>query len=100
MKDPGGNSGGYIQLWYSNTCGTNWTRVVTQVGGTTFMSATLTPQGGSPHSLVCFVPGCTAIGGGNFQMLSGQYYLPTTFARSSGSFNTASDVYNGIVSQY
>lgn len=36
IKDSTGvasNSYGYIQLWWSNTCGTNWTRMVINVSG-------------------------------------------------------------------
>jgi len=59
---------GYVQLWYSNSCAENWTRVVSLTSGTTFVRADLYRQDGahkcgasSPTEDTCTVTGTTTV---------------------------------------
>lgn len=101
----GNNSYGYVQLWWSQTCQTNWTRMVVNVSGV--------PAGmeevilGTTNSRGDYMEGPETFSGAAGAHLSKQIYAGSILAASSGSLWTNADsggvsgteLYYGYVAQ-
>lgn len=85
VRDGAGSPGGYVQLWYSSTCGTNWARVVPQTSCYEVQEQVVTADGRS--DLFTF-PACEP-------SWSNQLYAPTVQASAKGSVFTDSGNYFG-----
>jgi hypothetical protein len=87
LRDSHGNIGGYVQLWWSATCQTNWTRVVSYH---------------RPYELEALIRLQNGYGNTANASLSEQFYAPSTLACSSGAIwlGSGSPTYSGEVSQY
>ena len=96
IKDNNNRVGGYIQLWWSDTCQTNWTRLVAQQNPpATRIDVFVYPPGGKGvGGLFCLANTCTSAVGW-------QLYLPTTPACSIGTTSSewSNDLYSGKVGQ-
>jgi hypothetical protein len=87
LRDSHGNVGGYVQLWWSATCQTNWTRVVSYH---------------TPYELEALIRLQNGYGNNANATISEQFYAPTTLACSYGAIwlGGGSPTYSGEVSQY
>jgi hypothetical protein len=87
LRDSHGNIGGSVQLWWSATCQTNWTRVVSFH---------------TPFELEALIRLQNGYGNNANASISEQFYAPTTLACSDGAICLGSGhpTYSGEVSQY
>jgi hypothetical protein len=90
------NSYGYVQLWWSKTCQTNWSRLVINVSGLWFENPAVHRQTGSPAD-----EGAVWEGGPG-AYLSPMVYAPDTKACAYGGVETTSGVleYHADAGQY
>ena len=99
VTDSHGNYGGYVQLWWSKTCQTNWTRVVGQGNGMNELRVDLYTQDGRSQIDLCRVGiECPTINGFPYD-ITGQLYAPTVSANGFG-YVFGVDNYSGKVCQY
>jgi hypothetical protein len=92
------NSYGYVQLWWSNTCDTNWTRMVVNVGGGTLGLEQVSLK--SPNS--AGDTGCVSYSGGSKgAYVSCQIYAVGIPAKSTGRLYGSSgpEIYHASVAQ-
>lgn len=87
LRDSHGTIGGYVQLWWSATCQTNWTRVVSYH---------------TPYELEALIRLQLGFGNNSNATISEQFYAPTTLACAYGGIwlGPGSPTYTGQVSQY
>jgi hypothetical protein len=87
LRDSHGNIGGYVQLWWSATCQTNWTRVVSYH---------------TPYELEALIRLQNGYGNNANATISDQFYAPTEPACSYGAvwLGSGYPTYAGQVSQY
>jgi hypothetical protein len=87
LRDSHGNLGGYVQLWWSATCQTNWTRIVSYH---------------TPYELEALIRLQNGYGNNANATISEQFYAPTALACSYGAIwlGAGSPKYSGQVSQY
>jgi hypothetical protein len=86
---------GYVQLWWSDTCQTNWARVVINVTGSWRIQTVVFRFSGSPRDVVTDYDG----GAGAYQ--SGMIYSPDSLACADGDIVTsAGTAYFATASQY
>jgi hypothetical protein len=87
LRDSHDNVGGYVQLWWSATCQTNWTRVVSYH---------------HPSELEALILLQNGDGNNANATISEQFYAPTMLACSYGGIwlGPGSPTYTGQVSQY
>lgn len=95
IKDSTGvrsNSYGYIQLWWSNTCSTNWTRMVVNVSGATGGEVVVSTSNGDCPS---------EISGAKGVYLSCQLYAPGIPAAAGGFLysNSGAELYHANLAQ-
>jgi hypothetical protein len=91
LRDNHGNIGGYVQLWWSATCQTNWTRIVSY-SYPSQTQAVIDLQNGEGESNQAR----TQI------IISDQFYAPSALACSYGAIwlGSGRPTYTGQVSQY
>ena len=88
-----GTQAGYIQIWYSSTCGTNWGRVVAQPpAGVTVISQSM---GSFTVRTSDSVSTNNTFPLGDGSIISGQVYAPTVRACAYGYFNTNRGFFEG-----
>ena len=97
----GSNSGssysnGYVQLWWSQTCQSNWTRIVVEPAGTWLIEPTVYVSSGSPSSE------SAQWTGGPGAYISPMIYAPTAEACSSAAAypSTGGNILTGVTGQY
>jgi hypothetical protein len=94
-----GVRGGYVQLWYSSTCGTNWSRVVAQPpSGVTVDAGSLgtftdrqAGKDGVEESTSTIFPF------GDGSNYSGQVYSPNNVSCAHGYYNSNGGFFQGEV---
>jgi hypothetical protein len=88
-----GTQAGYIQIWFSSTCGTNWGRVVAQPPA----GVTVDPQSMGSFTVRTSdnISTNDTFPLGDGSIISGQVYAPTVTACAYGYFNTNRGFFEG-----
>ncbi len=90
LRDSHGYTGGWVQLWWSATCQTNWTRTVDWVNGWNTGTRIVDLWGGKHET----------INSQSLVVITDQFYLPYSPAAAAGWANAiGGDWYYGSVSQ-
>lgn len=92
-----GVRGGYVQLWYSNNCGTNWGRLVVQApSGATVYSQSAgseTHRYGGNNLTDVWTSNLYFLGDGT--TISGQVYAPQNYACAYADYNSSAGYFSG-----